>query len=85
MNCGMRLIRGSWSQNCYTLSVPNCLSAAGLGKWLEISNVQGVMLSGGNDIGSQLCRDETERLLFKFGCQAKLPILESAEVCNFLI
>lgn len=72
------------SQGVIPFPVPNCLSAAGLGKWLETSNVDGVVLSGGNDIGSQLCRDETERLLFKFGCQAKLPILGICRGMQFL-
>lgn len=56
--------------------VPNTLQLAGLlDAWLEAIRPDGIMLSGGNDIGTELDRDDTERALLVWAEQRSLPVL----------
>lgn len=56
--------------------VPNSLHGAGLlAPWLEAAAADGVLLSGGNDIGAQADRDATEMMLLDWAAQRKLPVL----------
>lgn len=58
------------------LPVPNTLHGAGLlGEWLNGVTVHGVLLSGGNDIGTQPDRDGTERALLCWAAERNLPVL----------
>lgn len=55
--------------------VPNNMAAAGLQKWLEKINPQGIILSGGNTIGECASRDHTETTLLDYAREHKLPAL----------
>ncbi|MGB3705910.1 MAG: gamma-glutamyl-gamma-aminobutyrate hydrolase family protein [Castellaniella sp.] len=56
--------------------VPNTLHAAGqLDTWLDAVSPEGLVLSGGNDIGTQPDRDNTERALLVWATTRRLPVL----------
>jgi N5-(cytidine 5'-diphosphoramidyl)-L-glutamine hydrolase len=56
--------------------VPNRLAPQGLlAAWIEHVNPEAIVLSGGNDIGSNPERDATERKLLDYACVHKLPVL----------
>lgn len=56
--------------------VPNTLYAAGrLDTWLEAISPEGLVLSGGNDVGTQPDRDHTERALLVWATTRHLPVL----------
>lgn len=46
-----------------------------LDNWLENINPQGIILSGGNDIGQYLSRDITETKLLHYSKSKKIPLL----------
>jgi putative glutamine amidotransferase len=46
-----------------------------LGSWLEIFNPNAILLSGGNDVGSCIDRDCTEKGLIDFASKRNLPVL----------
>ncbi len=46
-----------------------------LGKWLQVIEPNALILSGGNDIGEYLTRDETERCLLRWAEAKKIPVL----------
>ncbi len=52
--------------------IPNNLSNVSL--FLESLNIDGIILSGGDDIGDNIDRDCTEREIIEFGIGHKLPI-----------
>ena len=54
--------------------VPNNLDVA-IHDWLNIVNPAAVILSGGNNIGQHLERDDTETSLLIFAMEHKLPLL----------
>lgn len=69
---------------CVPIPVPNCLfktSEAGkadlraLQSWMSVIEPQGVLLSGGNDIGLCNERDSTEKLLLDFAKHQQLPAI----------
>ena len=45
------------------------------GKWLEAINPNGLILSGGNDIGDYPKRDETEHSLLTWAATNRIPVL----------
>jgi gamma-glutamyl-gamma-aminobutyrate hydrolase PuuD len=57
------------------MPVPNVLDEAGLSAWLSIVNPAGVVLSGGNDIGTEVQRDDTERALVDWAGELGRPVL----------
>lgn len=44
-------------------------------KWLEQTKIQGLILSGGNNLGEYKIRDETEKHLLKWAVNKSIPIL----------
>jgi|TARA_B110000467_G_C18335164_1_gene496910 putative glutamine amidotransferase len=71
-------ISHDWSQFCEELNfipilIPNTLSNIEL--FLEKLELDGIILSGGGDIGLDIERDETEKKLLKYGIKNNLPIL----------
>lgn len=56
------------------LPVPNCLGRA-ICDWLSLVSPSAVVLSGGNDIGQCVVRDETERALLAYAIAHRLPLL----------
>jgi len=52
--------------------IPNNLSNISL--FLEENNIEGIILSGGDNIGENKDRDHTEKELIKFGIENELPI-----------
>ena len=65
--------------NHFPLLVPNTLvknkNNDKLIKWLNNFKPEGLVLSGGNDIGQYLSRDFTEKTLFSWSVNKNLPIL----------
>ena len=71
-------ISHDWSQFCEELNfipilIPNTLSNIEL--FLEKLELDGIILSGGGDIGLNIERDETEKKLLEYGIKNNLPIL----------
>lgn len=63
-----------------TVPVPNILCSLSserhfLQKWLQRIEPNAVVLSGGNDIGDVIDRDDTERILLDYARQMGLPVL----------
>ncbi|MCV0400931.1 MAG: gamma-glutamyl-gamma-aminobutyrate hydrolase family protein [Nitrosopumilus sp.] len=52
--------------------IPNNLSD--LTRFLEINEIQGIILSGGDNIGDDIERDQTETEIIEFGINKKIPI-----------
>ena len=69
----------------FSLPVPNALSNNGegksedafseLGSWLQVFKPNAILLSGGNDVGSCIDRDCTEKGLIDFASKRNLPVL----------
>lgn len=58
------------------IPVPNSLAACGvLNPWLHDLHPDAILLSGGNDIGNELDRDSTERILLEYAQERDLPML----------
>lgn len=55
--------------------VPNSLSSSELIDWILRLSPNGIVLSGGNDIGENKKRDQTERLLIDFAEKNSLPLV----------
>ena len=55
--------------------VPNAFCAQALVGWLDRLAPAGIILSGGNDIGERIARDQTERGLLDYARQHNLPLL----------
>ena len=59
--------------------VPNAIlgaaGAEGLNAWLDVVQPNILVLSGGNDIGAQLARDDTERYLLSWAREKRIPAL----------
>ena len=58
--------------NLIPILIPNNLSNIPL--FLEENSIEGIILSGGDNIGDDKERDHTEKELIKFGIERKLPI-----------
>ena len=58
--------------NLIPILIPNNLSNIPL--FLEENSIEGIILSGGDNIGDDKERDHTEKELIKFGSERKLPI-----------
>ena len=68
----------SWIKNLGALPipVPNILiPSSTLQAWLEAVTPRAIVLSGGNDLGENPSRDETERCLLDYASTLKLPVL----------
>lgn len=63
--------------------VPNSLGAL-LEQWLDVVNPDGVLLTGGNDIGVEIERDETEEQLVIHAERNNLPLLGICRGMQFL-
>ena len=46
-----------------------------LENFLRTLAIEGIILSGGNNIGEEIKRDKTERILLNFALKNKLPLL----------
>ena len=44
-------------------------------EWLEVVNPKAIILSGGNDIGSNVRRDCTEAYLMQYAAEQRLPVI----------
>lgn len=55
--------------------VPNCLDPADTESWISRLEPFGVILSGGNDIGSCEPRDRTEKCMLNYAFEKELPVL----------
>jgi gamma-glutamyl-gamma-aminobutyrate hydrolase PuuD len=59
--------------------IPNAILGAagseGFGAWLEMLDPDILVLSGGNDIGEQPARDDTERQLLSWARDTRTPVL----------
>lgn len=67
-----------WIIQCgfFPLLVPNVFETpVELNRWLSIMNVQGIVFSGGNDIGQISSRDNQEIWLLKWAEDKKIPSL----------
>lgn len=58
--------------NAYPILIPNSLSNTK--SFLENLEIDGIILSGGDNIGDNLERDQTEIELIEFGISKKIPI-----------
>lgn len=67
----------SWLSSMLLLPfpVPNSLSSTELVDWISKLSPNGIVLSGGNDIGEHKKRDQTERLLINFAEKKSLPLV----------
>lgn len=63
--------------------VPNVLGDQLL-SWLSRLQPDGIVLSGGNDIGQELLRDETESCLLNYAIDNDLPVLGICRGMQFL-
>lgn len=77
-----RLSQWLWDAGCVPIPVPNFLAslagghgACSLQAWLLKVNPDGVLLSGGNDIGTMPERDRTEVHLLTYAQDQRLPVL----------
>jgi N5-(cytidine 5'-diphosphoramidyl)-L-glutamine hydrolase len=59
-------------ENIIPILIPNNLSD--ISSYLEEMNIDGVILSGGDNIGDNKDRDDTEKQIIQFGIEWKLPI-----------
>ena len=57
------------------IPVPNGLGLDGLRIWLSLVRPEAIILSGGNDIGEAIERDNTERQLLAYAQEGALPVL----------
>ena len=61
------------------LLVPNSLihddNSEMLEKWLLDHNPEGILISGGNDIGQYINRDNTEKYIYHWAVRKNLPVL----------
>lgn len=65
--------------------VPNALWGLGrLEAWLEALQPDGIILSGGNDLGTQPDRDGTEGVLLDWAVQRRLPLLGICRGMQFM-
>lgn len=67
----------TWLAEAGLLAMPvsNVLDADGLASWLSVVEPAGVVLSGGNDIGTEQGRDDTERALIDWAGANARPVL----------
>ena len=56
-----------------SVHIPNTLK--NLGDFLEEMNLDGIVLSGGDNIGENKNRDETEKKLLTYALEKKLPVI----------
>ncbi len=63
--------------NLLSQPVPGATAGAGeaLGRWIEEINPHGIVLSGGNDIGSCKERDDAEHQILEYSRDNELPVL----------
>ncbi len=59
-------------ENVILILIPNNLSNIPL--FLEKNNLDGIILSGGDNIGDDKERDDTEKQIIQFGIRKKIPI-----------
>jgi putative glutamine amidotransferase len=64
--------------------VPNSLSVNILNKWLKKLNPSAILLSGGNDIGDAVNRDNTETELLKYASRGVVPVLGICRGMQFM-
>ena len=75
-----RLCQWLSESNCLPIPVPNILSAtvtssSNLINWLCAVRPDGILLSGGNDLGDIPERDHTEQCLLVYSSEQALPVL----------
>lgn len=61
---------------CNPIPIPNSLGSKNMIlNWLSKFEINLILLSGGNDIGEFLNRDQTEKILLEFASKNKIPVL----------
>lgn len=70
-----RLCQWLVAAGCLPVPVPNGLGLDGLRIWLSAVRPAAIVLSGGNDIGEAIERDNTERQLLAYAQEGALPVL----------
>jgi len=68
----------TWSKYLFQLGIlpiPVCSELADTDGYIDALGIQGVILSGGNDLGQMLERDKMERRLLDHAKNANLPVL----------
>lgn len=69
-----RLISFVFECGYIPIQIPNSLGKS-LENWVKETNINAILLSGGNDIGQYKIRDNTEVNLLNFAYKNKLPLL----------
>jgi gamma-glutamyl-gamma-aminobutyrate hydrolase PuuD len=66
-----------WESGLFPCAVPNALfySTKAIHEWLEVLKPQGIILSGGNDLGTCDDRDMIEMSLIEYAEKNKTPLL----------
>lgn len=67
---------------CSWVPVPNLGSS--VDRFVEQWGLDGLILSGGNDVGESVARDETEQRLLEWAVAGKLPVLGVCRGLQFL-
>ncbi len=59
--------------NCNPIFIPNTLSD--VKSYLQDLNINGIILSGGDNIGENLERDRTEKIILDYAVENKIPVI----------
>ncbi|MCV0411903.1 gamma-glutamyl-gamma-aminobutyrate hydrolase family protein [Nitrosarchaeum sp.] len=59
--------------NLLPIFIPN--SIENINEYLSESGIEGIIISGGDNLGDDLIRDQTEKKVIDFGIKNKIPIL----------
>ena len=70
-----RLVEWVGMSGSLAFPVPNTLSADDVTAWCDVLRPDAIVLSGGADVGVDLARDRTERLLLDYAMRLRLPLL----------
>lgn len=70
-----RLIDFVNSSGFCPVPIPNFINTSSLEVWLELISLDAIILSGGNDIGGNLRRDNVEKIILSWAKKNELPVL----------
>lgn len=66
------------------IPVPNSLLKLELTNWINNLNIEGIVFSGGNDIGEYPNRDNTEKTIYDLAKERNLPVLGICRGMQFI-